>query len=152
MEEDNMPQWLITLLIVVAILVVVLVVLSIIGSKLQKKQDASQEQMKAASQTISMLIIDKKMMKLKDANLPKIVLEQTPKYLRMSKVPVVKAKAGPNIMNLICDAKIYDSVPVKTEVKAVVSGIYIMEIKGARQKQSQEPEKKGFFAKFKKNK
>lgn len=147
-----MPQWLITLLIVVAILVVVLVVLSIIGSKLQKKQDASQEQMKAASQTISMLIIDKKMMKLKDANLPKIVLEQTPKYLRMSKVPVVKAKAGPNIMNLICDAKIYDSVPVKTEVKAVVSGIYIMEIKGARQKQSQEPEKKGFFAKFKKNK
>ena len=144
-----MPQWLITLLIVVAILVVVLVVLSIIGSKLQKKQDASQEQMKAASQTISMLIIDKKMMKLKDANLPKIVLEQ---YLRMSKVPVVKAKAGPNIMNLICDAKIYDSVPVKTEVKAVVSGIYIMEIKGARQKQSQEPEKKGFFAKFKKNK
>ncbi len=147
-----MPQWLITLLIVVAVLVVVLVVLSIIGSKLQKKQDASQEQMKAASQTISMLIIDKKMMKLKDANLPKIVLEQTPKYLRRSKVPVVKAKAGPNIMNLICDAKIYDSVPVKTEVKAVVSGIYIMEIKGARQKQNQEPEKKGFLARFKKNK
>lgn len=147
-----MPQWLITLLIVVAVIAVILVVLSIVGSKLQKKQDASQEQMKAASQTISMLVIDKKMMKLKDANLPKIVLEQTPKYLRGSKVPVVKAKAGPNIMNLICDSKIFDSVPVKTEVKAVVSGIYIMEIKGARQKQNQEPEKKGFFARFKKNK
>ena len=147
-----MPQWLTILLIVVAVIVVILAILAIIGSKLQKKQDASQEQMKAASQTISMLVIDKKMMKLKDANLPKIVLEQTPKYLRGSKVPVVKAKAGPNIMNLICDAKIFDLVPVKTEVKAVVSGIYIMEIKGARQKQNAEPEKKGFFSRFKKDK
>ena len=145
-----MPNWLVVTLIVVAVIVVVLVVLAIIGSKLQKKQDASQEQMKAASQTISMLIIDKKMMKLKDANLPKIVLEQTPKYLRGSKVPVVKVKAGPNIMNLISDAKIFDSVPVKTEVKAVVSGIYIMEIKGARARNEKEPEKKGFFARFKK--
>ena len=108
--------------------------------------------MKAAAQTISMLVIDKKMMKLKDANLPKIVLEQTPKYLRGSKLPIVKVKAGPQIMNLICDAKIFNSVPVKTEVKAVVSGIYITEIKGSRQKVEAETEKKGFFARFKKNK
>ena len=147
-----MPVFLIVLLIVIAVIVVAFIILAIVGSRLQKKQDASQEQMKAAAQTISMLVIDKKMMKLKDANLPKIVLEQTPKYLRGSKVPVVKAKAGPQIMNLICDAKIFDSVPVKTEVKAVVSGIYIMEIKGSRAKQEAEPVKKGFFARFKKNK
>ena len=147
-----MPVLLKVLLIVIAVIVVAFIVLAIVGSRLQKKQDASQEQMKAAAQTISMLVIDKKMMKLKDANLPKIVLEQTPKYLRGSKVPVVKAKAGPQILNLICDAKIFDSVPVKTEVKAVVSGIYIMEIKGSRAKQYAEPIKKGFFARFKKNK
>lgn len=147
-----MPVFLKVLLIVIAVIVVAFIILAIVGSRLQKKQDASQEQMKAAAQTISMLVIDKKMMKLKDANLPKIVLEQTPKYLRGSKVPVVKAKAGPQIMNLICDAKIFDSVPVKTEVKAVVSGIYIMEIKGSRAKQEAEPAKKGFFARFKKNK
>ena len=147
-----MPVLLKVLLIVIAVIVVAFIILAIVGSRLQKKQDASQEQMKAAAQTISMLVIDKKMMKLKDANLPKIVLEQTPKYLRGSKVPVVKAKAGPQILNLICDAKIFDSVPVKTEVKAVVSGIYIMEIKGSRAKQEAEPVKKGFFARFKKNK
>ena len=118
----------IVLLVILAIVVVALVVLFIVGKKLQKKQDASQEQMEAAAQVMSMLIIDKKMMKLRDANLPKIVLEQTPKYLRGSKLPIVKAKAGPNIMNLICDAKIFDSVPVKTEVKARVSGIYIISI------------------------
>ena len=147
-----MPVLLKVLLIVIAVIVVAFIVLAIVGSRLQKKQDASQEQMKAAAQTISMLVIDKKMMKLRDANLPKIVLEQTPKYLRGSKVPVVKAKAGPQILNLICDAKIFDSVPVKTEVKAVVSGIYIMEIKGSRAKKDPEPVKKGFFARFKKNK
>ena len=147
-----MPVFLKVLLIIIAVIVVAFIVLAIVGSRLQKKQDASQEQMKAAAQTISMLVIDKKMMKLRDANLPKIVLEQTQKYLRGSKVPVVKAKAGPQILNLICDAKIFDSVPVKTEVKAVVSGIYIMEIKGSRAKQEPEPVKKGFFARFKKNK
>ena len=144
------PLWII--LIVLAVIVVIFALLAFVGSRLQKKQEASQEQMKAAAQTISMLVIDKKMMKLKDANLPKIVLEQTPKYLRGSKLPIVKVKAGPQIMNLICDAKIFNSVPVKTEVKAVVSGIYITEIKGSRQKVEAETEKKGFFARFKKNK
>ena len=144
------PLWII--LIVLAVILVIFAILALVGSILQKKQEASQEQMKAAAQTISMLVIDKKMMKLKDANLPKIVLEQTPKYLRGSKLPIVKVKAGPQIMNLICDAKIFNSVPVKTEVKAVVSGIYITEIKGSRQKVEAETEKKGFFARFKKNK
>lgn len=35
------------------------------------------EQMDAMKQTLSMLIIDKKKMKLKDANLPDMVLQQT---------------------------------------------------------------------------
>ena len=140
------------LLIVAVVVVVLLIVLAIVGRRLQKKQDASNEQMNAMAQTMSMLVIDKKMMKLKDANLPKVVLEQTPKYLRGSKLPIVKVKAGPNIMNLICDAKIFDSVPIKTEVKAKVSGIYIMEILSSRGKVTEEPKKKGFFAKFKKAK
>ena len=134
------------LLVIMAIVLVILVVLAIVGRRLQKKQESSNEQMNAMAQTMSMLVIDKKMMKLKEANLPKVVLEQTPKYLRGSKLPIVKVKAGPNIMNLICDAKIFDSVPIKTEVKAKVSGIYIMEILSSRGKITEEPKKKGFFA------
>ena len=71
--------------------------------------------MDAVAQTISMLIIDKKKMKLKDAGLPAVVLENTPKYLRRSKVPVVKAKVGPKVMTLMCDAKVFEVLPVKKE-------------------------------------
>ena len=93
-------------------------------------------------QTISMLIIDKKRMKLKDAGLPQAVLDQTPKMLRGSKLPVVKAKVGPQIMTLICEERIFDSVPVKKEVKAVVSGIYITDVKGLHGKQPVVEQKK----------
>ena len=81
--------------------------------------------MEAVAQTINMLIIDKKTMRLKDAGLPAAVIENTPKYLRRSKVPIVKAKVGPKIMTLMCDAQVFPLIPVKKEVKAVVSGIYI---------------------------
>ena len=71
-------------------------------------------------------------MKLKESGLPSIVIENTPKYLRRSKVPIVKAKIGPKIMTLMCDSNIYNVIPVKKEVKATVSGIYITAVKGLR--------------------
>ena len=93
-----------------------------------------------------MLIIDKKKLKLKDAGLPAAVLEQTPKYMRRAKFPIVKAKIGPQIMSLICDASIFDIIPVKKEVKATVSGIYITDVKGIRGKLNTAPaRKKGKF-------
>lgn len=146
----------IALIIIAVIVVAVFVALYFVGKKLQKKQEESEAQMKAAAQTVSLLVIDKKKMKLKDANLPKIVLEQTPKYMRGSKVPIVKAKIGPKVMSLICDAKVFDIIPVKKEVKAVVSGIYIMNVRGLRSNLETKKEKQGFFkklgSKFKKDK
>jgi len=144
-----MPAWSIALIIAVVVILAVLVALYIWGSKMQKKSEASQEEMKANSQTVSLLVIDKKRLKFKEANLPKIVIDQTPKYLRNSKVPVVKAKIGPKIMNLMCDEKIFDLIPVKKEIKAVVSGIYIMDVKGLRSGLDAKPEKVSFFKKMK---
>lgn len=144
-----MQTWQIVLFVVLAVILVGLVVLYFVGSKLQKKQENSQKEMEANSQSISMLIIDKKRMKLKEAGFPQIVIDQTPKYLRNSKVPVVKAKIGPKITNLMCDEKVYEVIPVKKEVKAVVSGIYIMSVKGLRSGLDQKPEKVGFFKKMK---
>lgn len=68
--------WWQILLIILAVILVLLVVLYFVGSKMQRKQAASQEQMDAMKQTLSMLIIDKKKMKLKDANLPDMVLQR----------------------------------------------------------------------------
>ena len=107
----------IIMLIVLVVLIGVCVALYFFGKKAQKKQAEQQQQMDAVAQTVSMLIIDKKKMKLKDAGLPAVVLENTPKYLRRSKVPVVKAKVGPKVMTLMCDASIYDLIPVTFAVK-----------------------------------
>ena len=58
-------------------------------------------------------------------------------------MPIVKAKVGPQILSLVCDAKIFDTIPVKKEVKATVSGIYITDVKGIRGNIKQdEPKKK----------
>lgn len=119
-------------LIITLIVALGCVALYFFGKKAQKKQEASQEQMDALKQTVSLLVIDKKKLKLKSAGLPPIVLEKTPFYLRFSKVPVVKAKVGPKIMTLMCDAKVYDMIPVKKEVKADISGIYITGVRGLR--------------------
>jgi len=147
-----MKTWLIILIVITAIMIVACIVLYFLGRKQQKKAEEQQEQLKAIAQNVTMLVIDKKVMKLKEAGLPAAVLENTPKYLRRTKVPVVKAKVGPKIMTLMCDDKIFPLIPVKKEVKAVVSGIYITDVKGIRGKlETPEKKKKGFFARFKKN-
>ena len=136
----------ITLLVIVIVLAIIIAVLYFLGKKAQKKQAEQQELLDANKQTVSMLIIDKKRMKMKDAGLPQMVIDQTPKMMRGSKLPIIKAKVGPQIVSLICDEKIFESVPVKKEVKAVVSGIYVLDVKGLHGKTEAAPEKKkGFF-------
>ncbi|ROR25749.1 hypothetical protein EDD66_110106 [Mobilisporobacter senegalensis] len=135
----------IVLLVVLVIVIALLVALYIYGNKMQKKSEDAQAQMKVGAQTTSLLVIDKKRMKLKEAGLPQIVIDQTPKYLRGSKVPIVKAKIGPKIMTLMCDEKIFDLIPVKKEIKAVMNGIYIMDVKGLRSNLEAPVKKQGFL-------
>ena len=142
-----MNPWIIFAICLV-IAIAILAGLYFYGRKLQNKQVEQREQLNAAAQNVTMLVIDKKKMKLNEANLPKIVMEQTPKYLRRSKIPVVKAKIGPKIMTLICDEEIYDQVPVKAEIKAQVSGLYIMSIRNFRNAPVPEVPKKGIMAKL----
>ena len=126
-----MPWW-VVLIIIAAITAAVFLALYFIGKRTQKKQDEQQAQMEAAKQTISMLVIDKKKLKLKDAGFPDYVLAQVPKLSRIPKFPIVKAKVGPKIMTFIADKKVYEMIPVKKEVKATVSGLYITDVKGVR--------------------
>lgn len=137
-------RW-IVFIIVLVVLIAVTVALYFMGKRAEKKQAEQKEAMDAVKQTVSMLIIDKKKMRLKDAGLPQAVIDSTPKALRLSKLPIVKAKVGPQVMTLVCDAAIFDSVPVKKEVKATVSGIYITGVKGLHGKINAEPVKKSKF-------
>ena len=147
-----MSKLTIVLLVVFIALLAVFVALYFYSKKMEKQQDAQRAQMEAMSQVISMLIIDKKHVKLKQAGLPQQVIDNTPKYLRWSKVYVVKAKVGPKVMTFMCDDNVFPLIPVKKEVKAIVSGIYITAVKGIRGSLDVPEEKKGFFARFKKNK
>ncbi len=131
------------LLLVLGIILVILIILGFLGSKLQKKQALQREQLEQMAQTMSMIVIDKKKMRMCDANLPKVVMDQTPKRFRKAKLPFVKVKIGPKIMTLIADAKVFDIVPVKKEIKGVVSGIYLTDIKSVRGGSIPVPEKKG---------
>ena len=96
---------------------------------------------------------DKKKLKIKESGLPQVVIDQTPKYMRLTKYPIVKAKVGPRIMTLVADKPVWDILPVKQEVKVELSGIYITAIKSVRGgKIPSAPKKQGFFARFRKNK
>ena len=122
----------IVLLVILAVLIIGLIVLYFLGKKAQKKKAEQDEQLAAAAQTVSMLVIDKKRMRITESGLPQVVIDQTPKMMRRTKLPIVKAKVGPKVMSLIADEAVFDYIPVKKEVKATVSGIYITKVTGVR--------------------
>ena len=148
-----MNTFLTVVTVILVILLILLAVLYFFGRKLERRQRESESMLKAAEQTVSMLIIDKKKLKMKESGLPKMVIDQTPKYMFWAKVPVVKAKVGPKIMTLIADERVFQVLPVKAEVEVVVSGIYITQIKSVRGgKLETPPKKKGFFSRFRRDK
>ncbi|MBR4582058.1 MAG: hypothetical protein IKO32_12575 [Lachnospiraceae bacterium] len=139
--------WIITIVLLV-LMIAATVVLYFLGKKMQKKQAEQDAYLAANKQTVSMLVIDKKKVKFKDAGFPQSVIDQAPKMSRGMKVPVVKAKIGPQIMTFIADEKIFDSIPVKKEVKAVISGMYIQGVKNIHGKvELPPPKKKNIFQK-----
>lgn len=138
------------LLIILIILVVIFTVLYFLGRKMQKKQAEQQATMEAVAQNLSLYIIDKARLKPAEANLPKIVVDSIPKYMRRFKLPIAKVKAGPRIMSLICDEQVFSQILPKQEVKATVSGIYITSAKRIRGPVPEPKKKKKFLDRFRK--
>ncbi len=127
-----MSKSMIGLIIMGVVLAAVIVFLYYWGKKQEKRQAEQEALMEQMAQQCTMLVIDKKKVRLNKSGLPKEVIEGTPWMARRSKVPVVQAKIGPKIVLLISENSIFDSIPVKKEIKATVSGIYITQVKGIR--------------------
>lgn len=126
-------------LIVLAVIVAILVILYIVGSKLQSKQVAADKTMQQMSMVVSLLVLDKQKLHVKDSGLMKQVQEAIPAYLKWRKFPIVKARiikanvaGGAQVMSFICDPKVFKILPVKTEVKVTVAGIYITKLHSAK--------------------
>lgn len=141
-------EWYHILLIVLGAILVILGVLYFVGRKMMRKQGEAAEAMENAKQVASILVIDKKMMKIGDAGLPQIAVDSTPKYLRWKKFPMVKGKIGPKVMTFVADKEVFNALPIKKEVKVELSGLYITGIKSVRNG-SIQPTKKQLKAKEK---
>ena len=144
----NINPFTIVLIVILVVLIAATIALYFFGKKSQEKREEQDRQAAAMAQTASMLIIDKKKMRMKDSGLPQQVLDQTPWYAKMAKVPIVKAKVGPKIVTLIADINIFDEIPLKKEVKATVSGLYITKVQGLRGTLDKPAKKKGLGAKL----
>lgn len=144
-----MSTFAIVLLIILAVLVGLLIFLYFWSKKLQKRQEESKEKMEQAKQSVSMLVIDKKMLPIKSSGLPQAAIDQTPKYLRRSKLPIVKARCQGKIMTFIADSEVYPVIPVRKEVKATISGLYIMDVRAIRGQLDQPPKKIKWYQKLK---
>lgn len=134
-----MPDILRIILIVLAVIAVILIILYLVGSRLQKKQLKAEKAMQNASMAVSLLVIDKQKLKVKDSGLMKQVQDAIPAYLKWRKFPIVKARivkaniaGGASVMSFICDDKIFKIIPTKTEVKVQISGIYITKLLSAK--------------------
>ena len=143
-----MSTYMIILIVLLVIFIAMAVGLYFLGKRLQKQQEEQQRQVEANAMQVSLLIIDKKRMPLKDSGMPENVIQAAPWYSKRTKVPVVKVKAGPRIMNLICNEEIFDEIPLKREVKATVSGLYLTKVRGIRGRLNKEPVKKGWRARL----
>ena len=123
--------WIVTIIILAAGIAAILI-LNMMSKRIQKRHDAQQEQINSYKQTYSMLVIDKKKMRMQEAGFPDYVVAQMPRLSRMFKYPVVKAKVGPKVMTFITEKQVYEQIPVKREIKADVSGLYITGIRSVR--------------------
>ena len=128
--------------IIVGVFLILFAILFIVGKRVMKKQDEQKAMLDANKQMVSMLVIDKKKLKIKDANLPAAVIEQVPKMSRGVKMPMAKVKIGPQIITMFCDPNVYEILPVKKEVKAEISGLYIVGVKGVHGTVIKKEEKK----------
>lgn len=119
----------ILILIVLALIGAGFVAYRIIKSKVQKKMDDQQDLVNQHKVPASILVLEKRKDKISNANIPKSVIDQIPKVYKIKKVPIVKAKIGAQVMDLLCDEDVFEKLPERKTVRVDLAGIFIAAIK-----------------------
>ncbi len=119
------------ILILIALLVIAagVVAYRIIKKKVQKKMDDQQHLVNQHKVPASILVLEKRKDKIANANIPKSVIEQIPAVYKIKKVPIVKAKIGAQVMDLLCDEDVFDKLPERKTVRVELAGIFIAAVK-----------------------
>ncbi len=118
-------EWWILYIILAVIIALLVVAYFILKKKMGQKLDAQKELVDQHKVSASILILEKRMDKVKNANLPKGIIDQIPKIYKIRKVPIVKAKIGAQVMDLLCEEEVFDKLPEKKTVKVDIAGIFI---------------------------
>ena len=128
---------------IVSIIILVLGVgIYFLNSWAGKKAAAQNEMVAQHKQTATIYVIDKKKDRVTNANFPKAIIDQMPKTSKLMKMPLVKAKIGPQIMTLISDPDTFKALPVKKTVTVEIAGAYIVGMKGMKTKMQLEEQRK----------
>lgn len=97
--------------------------------RMKRKMDDQQSLVDQHKVATSILVLNKRKDKVSNANMPKSVIAQIPKIYKLKKMPIVKAKIGPQVMDLLCDEAVFDKLPEKKTVKVDLAGIFIAGIR-----------------------
>ena len=125
-------KWWHLYIIIGVVIAIAITAFFIIKRKMKKKMDTQQSLVDQHKVTTSILVLEKKKDKISNANIPKSVVAQIPRIYKLRKVPLVKAKIGPQVMDLLCDEKIFDKLPERKTVRVDLAGIYIAGIKSGK--------------------
>ncbi len=119
---------------IIFIVALVLVGLYFLGNKLMKKQNEAQQVIRQNRQTVS----------------ARQALESVPGYMKIRKLPMAKVKVGPQITTMLCDPKVFKTLPVKKVVKIEIAGAYILGFSTAKkgEKKVERPHKLTFREKI----
>ena len=127
-------NWVILYIILGIIIAVLVVGYFYLKKRMQQKLELQKQLVDQHKVTTNILILEKRMDKVQNANVPKSVVEQIPKIYKLRKVPIVKAKIGPQVMDLLCDEDIFNKLPEKKSVKVDLAGIFIAGVKTEKRK------------------
>ena len=119
------------IVIIISVIVVIIIALMYhFGKKNYAKNLEAQSFINQYKTVTPILVIDKRFEKPSPQNLPKYIYEKLPKTSHIRKMPIVKAKVGPQITTLLCDKNVYDVLPSKKTIKVELAGIYISRVIG----------------------
>jgi hypothetical protein len=120
--------------IIILIIILILIAIGFVAyrylkKRVQKKMDDQKVLVDQHKVPASILVLEKRKDKITNANIPKSVMEQIPKVYKIKKVPIVKAKIGSQVMDLLCDEDVFDKLPERKTVRVDLAGIFIAAIK-----------------------
>ena len=134
MPEELIVKWWILYIILGVIIAAIVAGYFFLKKRMEKKVSLQKDLVDQHKVVTSILILEKRMDKVNNANMPKSVIAQIPKIYKLRKVPIVKAKIGPQVMDLLCDEDIFNKLPERKSVNVELAGIFIAGIKAGKTK------------------